>query len=137
MQQEKVALKFWQAEGVLHYNCVDTGPTKEWGFPGPGVTVTQTKPYVTTPLAEPEFDAVLIDGRFRVACALKILNFLTEGSVVMIHDWKQRKDKYGPPLLEFYEMIEQADKLAVLRRRPDWDKDAAAAKLEEYYADPA
>ncbi len=25
MQQEKVALKFWQAEGVLHYNCVDTG----------------------------------------------------------------------------------------------------------------
>lgn len=82
-----------------------------------------------------------------------------------------RKDKYGPPLLELYEvglqvgaavpdryllklpappmschevtylflspltagflqMIEQADKLAVLRRRPDWDKDAAAAKLE-------
>ncbi len=28
--------------------------------------------------------------RFRVACALKILNFLTEGSVVMVHDWKQR-----------------------------------------------
>lgn len=25
MQQEKVALKFWQAEGVLNYNCVDTG----------------------------------------------------------------------------------------------------------------
>lgn len=25
MQQDKVALKFWKAEGVLHYTCVDTG----------------------------------------------------------------------------------------------------------------
>lgn len=95
MQQEKIAFKFWQAQGVLHYNCIDTGalpdglwclklpgllilvlqlqsqafvsmqgpdgahicqpslpvvlpwccagPTKNWGFPGPGVTVEQTK----------------------------------------------------------------------------------------------
>ena len=25
MQQDKVALRFWKAEGVLHYTCVDTG----------------------------------------------------------------------------------------------------------------
>lgn len=25
MQQDRVALRFWKAEGVLHYTCVDTG----------------------------------------------------------------------------------------------------------------
>lgn len=28
--------------------------------------------------------------RFRVACGLKVLPYLTDGSVVMVHDWEQR-----------------------------------------------
>ncbi|PRW61371.1 leucine-rich repeat containing [Chlorella sorokiniana] len=139
MQQQKVALKFWEAQGVLNYTCVDTGATKDWGFPARGVTVEQTKRYVDAvdTLAQPELDAVLVDGRFRVACALKVLPFLTDGAVLLVHDWEQRRDVYGPPLLEFYELIELVDKLAVLRRRSDWDREAAAAKLDKYYADPA
>lgn len=25
MAQEKMAFKFWEAQGVLNYNCIDTG----------------------------------------------------------------------------------------------------------------
>lgn len=28
--------------------------------------------------------------RFRVACGLKVLPYLTDSSVVMVHDWEQR-----------------------------------------------
>lgn len=176
------------------------GPTKDWGYPGPGVTVEQTKqcarglprgclPAACNPLTpfagyrmlehlcfclercsllhtqlqlgmvyllfryvdavdtlgQPDFDTVLVDGRcdasrqvhgmhcrlagvrrchahllrmccsppsarlchlpsapcqtactldcwrrFRVACALKVLRYLTDNSVVLVHDWEQR-----------------------------------------------
>lgn len=29
-------------------------------------------------------------GRYRVACALKVLPYLTDASVVMVHDWEER-----------------------------------------------
>lgn len=29
MQQEKMALKFWEKQDVLHYHCVDTGALQQ------------------------------------------------------------------------------------------------------------
>lgn len=41
MQQEKIAFKFWQAQGVLHYNCIDTGalPDGLWCLKLPGLLI--------------------------------------------------------------------------------------------------
>lgn len=46
------------------------------------------KKYVdaVTRLNEPTFDVVLIDGRARVACALKVLPYLSPTSTVILHD---------------------------------------------------
>lgn len=49
----------------------------------------------------PRFDAVLIDGRARVATALRVLPYLTPSSVVFVHDWGTRSHLYAP-ILRYY-----------------------------------
>ena len=51
------------------------------------------------------FDLVLVDGRFRVACALKVWERLKPGAILMIHDFhtKERRDRYQPNVYKFYE----------------------------------
>ena len=41
-------------------------------------------------LQEPTFDLVLVDGRARLACALYVMRYLTDDSVVVIHDLMPR-----------------------------------------------
>jgi hypothetical protein len=43
-----------------------------------------------------------VDGRFRVACALKALRRLAPGGIVMVHDWQ--RPQYQEPLLRFYDL---------------------------------
>lgn len=49
----------------------------------------------------PRFDAVLIDGRARVATAMRVLPYLTPSSVVFVHDWGTRSHLYAP-ILRYY-----------------------------------
>jgi len=51
-----------------------------------------------------KYDIVLIDGRCRVACAKKILNFIDNNSIVFVHDFMQRS-RYQS-ILEYYELID-------------------------------
>ena len=66
-------------------------------------------------------NAVLVDGRFRVACALRALRHVRPGhGVVMVHDWYRQNYRDG--LAPFYQEVEVAGQLAVLtpRQNPDW-----------------
>ena len=49
------------------------------------------------------FDAALVDGRFRVACALKLLPFLTQDSVLFMHDFWRRPMYHA--VLDFHDVI--------------------------------
>ena len=86
------------------------------------------------------FDAALVDGRFRLAAALKLLNFVHSESVVFVHDFWMRM---GPVfrynrLLDFYDVIGRARSAVALRRKTQlphgwerafeatWSKQAAA-----------
>lgn len=53
-------------------------------------------------------DAVLVDGRFRVACALAALRHVRPGGVLMVHDWD--RGAYHAPVLEFYDVVEVAER---------------------------
>lgn len=58
-------------------------------------------------------DAVFVDGRFRVACALRALPHVAPGrGAVMVHDWDRAN--YGAALARFYDVVEVAGRLAVL-----------------------
>lgn len=71
---------------VIHH--VDIGPTAKWGNPADSSGWTRYHRYPFTVWSLPRFehpDAVLIDGRFRVACFLAVL-FSIERPVTVLWD---------------------------------------------------
>lgn len=96
-------------------------------------------------LDEPIFDLILIDGRARVPAAIKSLAYISENSLVVIHDGKRIKQ--GDPshdyadVEKYYDFIEYLASpgergIAVLKRKPEWqwlegDIEAVQKLLEE------
>lgn len=72
----------------------DVGPTKKWGYP---IDLNSYLQYPTYPLgvwARPDFvepDVVLIDGRFRVGCAIATALNITKPVQVLFDDYALRK----------------------------------------------
>lgn len=103
--QEKLSIKGLSQR--VTYTCapVDRG-TGGWGVSHAFEEGTYRvfKAYVdaVTALNESVFDVVLIDGRARVACALKVLPYLNDDSLVLLHD--ARREKYAP-ILNYYDPL--------------------------------
>ncbi len=76
---------------VLH---ADIGPTKEWGRP---VDDRAWRRFARYPLAvweegaRPHPDVVLVDGRFRVGCALACAFHITRPVTLLFDDYRDRK----------------------------------------------
>jgi hypothetical protein len=104
------------------------------------------------------FTVVLVDGRFRVACALKALWHLDHArGVLLVHDWVGRPGKYHAPILKRYSLVAVVHRLAVLvpsspeigdeagaSDSSDGDEEArvrwwseAAAEMDQYSRDAA
>ncbi|CAE7324524.1 unnamed protein product [Symbiodinium pilosum] len=70
------------------------------------------------------WDVVLVDSRFRTACALKSLMAISSEaisrSVVMVHDYTIRRQHYQE-IERFANMEEVVGSLAVFRKKPDFD----------------
>jgi len=64
---------------------------------------------------------VLIDGRFRVACALRVLLELPNdaGAAILFDDFSNRP--YYRIVLDFADEVERAGRLVVLRKRKNFD----------------
>jgi hypothetical protein len=77
-----------------------------------------------------------VDGRFRVAVALKALWHIDAASVVIIHDWTPRLKEYGP-VLQYYDIVDLVDNLVVLARKVDVNWAAAAADMARFVAIPS
>lgn len=83
-----------QAEIVL----ADVGPTKEWGHP---VDDRAWKRFARYPLEVwdlPDFahpDVVLVDGRFRVGCALAAAYRITRPTTLYFDDYANRRDRFA------------------------------------------
>lgn len=127
---------FWIKNNVLTFLCVDTGPTGSFGTPtgesdarlfgryldalddaAAAVTATrETRTRTTaTSSSTDAFTVVLVDGRFRVACALKALWHLDHArGVLLVHDWVARAHQYHAPILRRYSLVAVVDRLAVL-----------------------
>ena len=57
---------------------------------------------------EPTFDVVFVDGRARMACALKALAFIHSESRVIIHDWSRYRSVKGhEELFEHFQVVEE------------------------------
>ncbi len=113
---------------------IDIGPTGAWGAPSDTSKVGVWNLYPNSWLTKSnEPDMVLIDGRFRVACALTVLtkSDTTNNPYVLIHDFNNRPEYHC--ILLFYKVIETVDTLVVLQKKDSYDNDFAKVLLEKYY----
>mmetsp|Transcript_20911 Transcript_20911/g.35014 ORF Transcript_20911/g.35014 Transcript_20911/m.35014 type:complete len:402 (-) Transcript_20911:443-1648(-) len=64
------------------------------------------------------YDAALVDGRYRIACALKLLHYLSPKSVLFVHDfWLRTTSSDYKVILDYYDVLGYARSLAVLRKK--------------------
>ena len=108
---------------------VNTGPVLEYGNPA---DPTNTAGFADYSLAfsqkDPDTDLVLIDGRFRVACALQVVLSGFNGPV-LLHDAQRAEYQ---PLFPFFTITERVENLIAFRVNPVADKKEADVLWEIY-----
>jgi hypothetical protein len=116
------------AAGRLHFRHVDLGRTGRFGYPIGRAAARRWPDYCLgvwenfPPDAPP--DLVLVDGRFRLACATQALLRCPPGAKILFHDFTLRERYRG--ILDFAEAVETVDSLVVLEARAGLDTKALA-----------
>lgn len=119
---------------VLHARI---GPVGAWGKPSDPATIRTWTRYVGTAWAEwarrgEKPDLVFVDGRFRVACALSALLACPDNPpLLMVHDMTEKRLRGYAAILRFWETVEQAESLRVLRAMPGRDNAALLTAFVE------
>lgn len=94
---------------------VDLKSIGNWGNPGKQCKVSDYKNYSDAihMVDKSKIDTVLIDGRFRVACALKCLEL--DNAIVLIDDFLDRP--YYHIVLDYYDIIEKGERMVCLKKK--------------------
>ena len=95
---------------IANYITIDLHSTNA-GYPGNDTSVENWKEYIQAYKKEYNADIILIDGRFRVACALDIFSKIRNDTLILIHDYNNRKQYH---ILErYYIKLKGFDSLAL------------------------
>jgi hypothetical protein len=117
--------------GRLCFHVVDIGETVEWGFPKDQSRIHLWPNYSLSVFGErSNFDLCLIDGRFRVACALNCLLNLPDDCTIVIHDFWNRAEYRL--LLEFLKVEAAVDTLGVFKKKADLDRGKIQSLIRTY-----
>ena len=104
---------------VFHY--ADIGPTGRWGFPVGEVTAAREEQFrrysdIPAPFIDGTLpDLVLVDGRFRVACALKVMRWCMTRRVhqmIVVDDYSDKWHDYR--VLDDFAELRMVGRMAVL-----------------------
>lgn len=124
------------AEGRLGLLHADIGPTGRWGWPLDPARMPQWTGYWRDPWERAgAVDFVLVDGRFRVACALAALPRLGPGARLAVHDFWARP-AYQAPILRHFDLVGSAGSLALLAPRRPGDPLSLAIDIAAHALDP-
>ncbi len=133
------------ADGSVVLRHADIGKLRDWGFPADKSAAGRWAGYVTAGWdpwlgwgATP--DAILVDGRFRVACLLYsalMLDFAgrADDAILMLHDRSPDRPHYEAALPHF-SILEEAATMVVLRVAAPIRRAALLAALAAHLADP-
>lgn len=110
---------------------VNIGETKRMGVPKSMKTQHLFQDYsaAISKFNQTMPDLVLVDGRFRVACALSTILY-NPSATVLIHDFHIRP--YYHYILEYMDTIDCADTLIVLKAKKTIDKEALKRDIDKY-----
>ena len=102
----------------------DIGPVKKWGYPT-GLPTPSWLNYhhaMWEKIPAKDVDFVLIDGRFRVACALQCFLRCRTDTIYLIHDFTIRP--HYARILQHTEVLARGGSSVLLKRRarPDYKK---------------
>ena len=124
------------AAGRLRLLHLDLGPVGAWGWPADSGSLARWPSYWRDPWETAgEVDLVLVDGRFRVACALYGAPRLSPEGVLLVHDFWPRP-AYRVPLLRHFDLMGSAGTLALLAPRRPLDAALLATDLSAHGFDP-
>jgi hypothetical protein len=100
---------------IANYITVDLKNTA-FGYPGNNTNINDWKKYIQAYKKEFNADVILIDGRFRVACALDIFSKIKNNTMVLVHDYENRNQYHI--IEKFYIKIKSWDVLALFIKNP-------------------
>ena len=103
---------------IANYITIDL-KVSHTGYPGKGTNVDDWKKYIQAYKSEYNANIILIDGRFRVACALDIFSKIKDDTLIFIHDYN--REQYHI-LEQFYIKVKMWDSLALLIKNPNINK---------------
>ena len=114
-----------EAAGQLTMIAGNVPDTGLWGIPRNWALRShenrsmQARGFVeAVPAARCCFDVILVDGRFREACALHALRLSHQHTVVLVHDYPKNKNRRYSQSIEQYYHPEQHDHFGMLRAKP-------------------
>lgn len=121
-----------QAHKPVDFIYVNIGPIKKWGYP-----VNKSRadhwPEYSKAIQTYTPKAVLVDGRFRVACICQAILALQEDGIIMVHDFWNRKHYHV--VLPFLEVYDKVETLAIFKVKPDLDRTQVEALWQKYQKD--
>ena len=141
IENTRAACETVETLSKITFTYADIGPTRHLGYPADYPKQVRSLPawarYHDDVWSIPEAarsDTVLVDGRFRVACALQTLLHCDDRTVMMVHDYALRSHYH---IIEpFIVTLAQVDQLIVTQRKPGFNAVAARRLLDRVASDP-
>ena len=97
---------------------IETKPNN-WGYPGDDCCNDKKRVYsnmFTSIKNYEKIDTILIDGRFRVACALNILPYISSETRVLFDDFLNRQHQYKI-VLDYYDIEKSVGNMVLLKKK--------------------
>ncbi len=129
---EEIRAALPQNRVTFHHKEMGT-PYRSWGHPAPTATEAQRRAYSDPIPSNAPVDVLLIDGRFRVACALKAHGWLSNNATVIFDDFWIRENYHI--VLDYYSVIDRAGTAAILRRKQETSVPEELIRRYELVAD--
>lgn len=102
----------------LRFHVINIGETIDWGFPKDKSKKHLWPDYSRSVFSENRnYDLVLVDGRFRVACTLNCLLHTPDNCTIIIHDYRP----HYHIVLRFLEIKDRVDTLGVFSKKHNID----------------
>lgn len=132
----KVAADIVAEEAEFTPFHADIGAVGEWGYPADESRLRDWPRYHTQIWRHINGspDAVLIDGRFRVACLLQAIIHCKPDCIFLFHDFAERPHYHG--VLNHVDVLACVDTLAVLRAKAQVDGKAVLHDLFDHFFVP-
>lgn len=89
-----------------------------WGYPGNKCNVDKQKLYSTKfkeYISDLHPDVILIDGRYRVSCALQIHSYISDNCRVLFDDFLNRNHYHI--VLEYYDIVTNVNNMVELKKK--------------------